>query len=116
MPHLSLSLLGPFQAALDAEPVLPSSARLQALLAYLVVETERAHSREALAGLLWPERSGQEAHTALRYAHQGDVRTARLHADIANNAQKEAAFYMSEEEYQAFSQEVHEQLEALLKK
>ncbi len=54
-------------------------------------------------------------HTALRLAQQGDLRTARLHAEIANNAQKEAAFYMSEEDYQLFTSAIRQRLDGLLK-
>lgn len=68
MAHLALALLGPFRATLDGEPIVPTSGRLQALLAYLAVEADRAHARAALAGLLWPERSDREALTSLRYA------------------------------------------------
>jgi len=67
--HLALSLLGPFEAALDgraAEGL--NSDHLRALLAYLAVERGREHPREALAALLWPERSNREALTALRCA------------------------------------------------
>jgi DNA-binding SARP family transcriptional activator/tetratricopeptide (TPR) repeat protein len=66
--HLSLAVLGPFRATLDGEFVVQAAGRQQALLAYLAVEAERAHSREALARLLWPERPDREALTALRYA------------------------------------------------
>jgi DNA-binding SARP family transcriptional activator len=69
MIRLSLSLLGPFQAALDGEPVAAfESNKVRALLTYLAVEADRPHSREKLAGLLWPERSDQDASANLRYA------------------------------------------------
>ncbi len=69
MAHLALALLGPFQAALDGQPLASLTAgRLQALLAYLAVEAGREHSRAALAGLFWPERPDREALSALRYA------------------------------------------------
>jgi DNA-binding SARP family transcriptional activator len=69
MAHLSLSLLGPFQAALDGEPVAAfESNKVRALLTYLAIESDRPHSREKLAGLLWPERSDQDASANLRYA------------------------------------------------
>jgi predicted ATPase/DNA-binding SARP family transcriptional activator len=59
MPHLALSCFGPFQPALDGEPLIRfHSAKAQCLLAYLVLEAgdlgPRAHSREKLATLLWP--------------------------------------------------------------
>jgi DNA-binding SARP family transcriptional activator len=38
------------------------------LLSFLAVEASRSHSREKLAGLLWPERSDQDATANLRYA------------------------------------------------
>jgi DNA-binding SARP family transcriptional activator len=69
MAHLSLSLLGPFQAVLDEEPVAAfESNKVRALLTYLAVEADRPHSREKLAGLLWPERSDRDASANLRYA------------------------------------------------
>lgn len=45
-------------------------------------------------------------HTALLHARQGDVSNAKLHADIANGALKEAAHYMTEEDYKVFCSEV----------
>lgn len=69
MAHLALALLGSFQATLNGQPVATLTAgRLRALLAYLAVEAGRDHSREALAGLFWPERPDREALSALRYA------------------------------------------------
>jgi len=55
MSRLFLALLGPIQIALDDEPVTAiTSPRILALLAYLAVEQDRAHPRDALADLLWP--------------------------------------------------------------
>lgn len=69
MPHLSLSLLGLFQATLDGQPVTAfKSNKVRALLAYLAVEADRPHPREVLAGLLWPEWTDREALGNLRYA------------------------------------------------
>ena len=45
-------------------------------------------------------------HTALLHARQGDANTAKLHADIANQALKEAAHYMSEEDYKVLCEKV----------
>ncbi len=69
MAHLALALLGPFQARLDGNPAEGlNSDYLRALLAYLAVESRWEHSREQMAALLWPERSDQEALSALRFA------------------------------------------------
>lgn len=48
----------------------------------------------------------EHIHASIRVAHQGDVKTARLHADLANNALKEAEHYLSAPVFSAFSQEV----------
>ncbi len=69
MGHLALSFLGPFRATLDGQPADGlGSDRLRGLLAYLALERGREHAREQVAALLWPERSDQEALTALRFA------------------------------------------------
>lgn len=76
MTHLSLSLLGPFQATLDGNPITDfKSNKVRALLAYLAVEAERPHAREELAGLLWPDWPNREATNNLRYA-LSDLRQA----------------------------------------
>jgi DNA-binding SARP family transcriptional activator len=67
MMHLSLSLLGSFQATLDGQPIPFKSNKVRALLAYLAVETDRPHPREALAGLLWPDWPDRDALNNLRY-------------------------------------------------
>jgi WD40 repeat protein/DNA-binding SARP family transcriptional activator len=53
--RLSLSFLGSFQVTLDNQPATFATDRARALLAYLAVEADRPHRREALAGLLWPD-------------------------------------------------------------
>src|SRR4030066_92077 len=69
MAHLSLSMLGPFQATLDGRPVTGfESNKVRALLAYLAVEADRPHSRPALAGLLWPDYPDRSALNNLRSA------------------------------------------------
>ena len=56
MPHLSLSLLGAFEATLDGEPVTAfGSDKARALLAFLAVESARPHRRAELAGMFWPD-------------------------------------------------------------
>ena len=56
MAHLSMALMGPFEVALDGQPVRWfQSDKARALLAYLAVEAASPHARHALAGLLWPD-------------------------------------------------------------
>ncbi len=55
MASLHLALLGSFRAALDEQELHGFGyAKVRALLAYLAVESGRAHERRALAALLWP--------------------------------------------------------------
>jgi predicted ATPase/DNA-binding SARP family transcriptional activator len=69
MLHLSLALLGPIQVLLDGQPITPFTYdKVAALLAYLAVEAGRAHEREALMGLLWPDLPEDAARNNLRQA------------------------------------------------
>ncbi len=67
MPHLSVRLFGPLEVTLDGQEATAfESDKARALLAYLVVELERPHRREKLAGLLWPEWPERAARANLR--------------------------------------------------
>ena len=69
MARLTVCLLGSFQATLDGLRIVSfESDKVRALLAYLAVESDRAHSREKLAGLLWPERPEPAARSNLTHA------------------------------------------------
>jgi predicted ATPase len=69
MTRLLLSLLGPFQAILDGEPVTDfATDKTRALLAYLAVEADHPHRRDTLAGLLWPDQPQHKARQNLRQA------------------------------------------------
>ena len=62
MPHLTLYLLGGFEARLDDQPITTfGTDKARALLAYLAIESGRPHRRSALAALLWPELSARKA-------------------------------------------------------
>jgi DNA-binding SARP family transcriptional activator/Leucine-rich repeat (LRR) protein len=67
--RLSLNLLGAFQITLDGEPVTGfESDKVRALLAYLALEADRPHRRDALAEMLWPDRPQGVARNNLKQA------------------------------------------------
>ncbi len=67
--RLNLTLLGGFQAQLDAGAALVLPTRKsQALLAYLAVRPGQAHPREKLATLLWGDMQDAQARGNLRHA------------------------------------------------
>ena len=71
MSSFSLELLGPFQAAVDQEPLTHfRTKKAQALLIYLAAEDARQRGapvrRESLLALLWPDFSEQSARQSLR--------------------------------------------------
>lgn len=67
MTQVQLSLFGPFKLTVDGVPATRfRSQREVALLAYLAVEADHAHSRERLAGLLWPDKPETVARQNLR--------------------------------------------------
>jgi hypothetical protein len=55
----------------------------------------------------------EHIHASIRYARQGELKKARLHVQLANNAIKEAAHYVTEEVYVRFTREVEEVLKEL---
>ena len=69
MAQLSVRTLGPFQVLLDGEILTGfDSDKVRALLVYLILEADRPHRREKLAGLLWPDVPERSARTSLRSA------------------------------------------------
>jgi len=70
MGQLAINLLGPFEVYLNNQIVnkIFRTRKERALLAYLAVENERLHRREALAELFWPNRPEGYARTNLRQA------------------------------------------------
>ena len=65
MFRTTISLLGAPRIEHDGVPVEVDTRKAVALAAYLAV-TKQSHSRDALAGLLWPEYSQSRARAALR--------------------------------------------------
>ena len=69
MTRLEIRLSGTFEVRRGQEQVTDfASAKVRALLAYLAVESDRPHLREAIAALLWPESSQEAALSSLRNA------------------------------------------------
>lgn len=69
MAYLSVALLGPFEVAVDGNPVTWfQSDKARALLAYLAVEAAVPHTRHTLAGLLWPDVDDRHALHSLSQA------------------------------------------------
>lgn len=67
--RLELRLLGELHAAIDGSPLCGKLYdKVLGLLAYLAVESDRAHSRERLADFFWPEIAPESARTNLRQA------------------------------------------------
>ncbi|MCB0173098.1 MAG: hypothetical protein KDJ97_21405 [Anaerolineae bacterium] len=68
MTQFNLTLSGPFRLAVGKDVVnnhFPSD-KVRALLAYLALEPDQAHSRRMLLGLLWPELTDRRALNNLR--------------------------------------------------
>jgi DNA-binding SARP family transcriptional activator len=69
MSHYAICLLGRFSVKRNDEPVRGLEARkLQELFTYLLLHRKRPHLREALAGILWGEQSGEQSRKYFRQA------------------------------------------------
>ena len=69
MARLALSLLGAFTVSLDGKPLSGMQTdKVRGLLIYLAVERWRAHRRQSLAGLFWPDYPEEGARANLRQA------------------------------------------------
>ncbi len=69
MGQLVINLMGRFTASLSAAPITSfETNKVKGLLAFLAAEPDRAHAREMLAGLLWPDSSQPAAMESLRHA------------------------------------------------
>ncbi len=69
MKHIRIRLLGSFQVTINDYPITQFDAdTARALLAYLALNAERPHQREALATLLWNRQSKEDALGNLRSA------------------------------------------------
>ncbi len=69
MAILELKFLSGFEARLDGQVITGfESDKVRLFLAYLVIESGRAHRRETLAGLFWPESNERRARQSLNQA------------------------------------------------
>lgn len=69
MTHLAISLFGGFRVQLDGRCLTAfGTDKNRALLAYLALESNTAHRREALASLLWSDYPAAAARNSLRQA------------------------------------------------
>ena len=66
---LKIHLLGPPTLIKEGHVIRPHSAKVVALLAYLVLEADTYHSREKLATLLWGESPDTRARASLRQVY-----------------------------------------------
>lgn len=67
MPALHITCFGDFETRVDGRPVRGfDTDKTRALLAYLAVERDRAHTRQHLAGLLWSDQPDEMALHNLR--------------------------------------------------
>ncbi|MCI0474981.1 MAG: tetratricopeptide repeat protein, partial [Anaerolineales bacterium] len=69
MAKLAMVFLGAFHVTFDGQAVARfGTDKTRALLAYLALESERAHRREMLAAMLWPDQADAAARHSLRQA------------------------------------------------
>ncbi|MBN1657143.1 MAG: winged helix-turn-helix domain-containing protein, partial [Anaerolineae bacterium] len=69
MPSLSIHTFGSFYVTLEGEPITTfESNKVRALLVYLAATARRPHSRDSLAGFLWPDQPERAARRNLSQA------------------------------------------------
>ena len=67
-PLVRIRLLGELSLDVGGTSIAPfESARVESLLAYLVLHRDAAQSRQRLAFLLWPDSTERQARTNLRH-------------------------------------------------
>lgn len=95
MASLSIQLLGSFKVWIDGELVthFPTD-KIRGLFAYLVIESDRAHARTALADLFWPDYPENVARRNLRLSLH------RLRATIEKKSSDVSFFDVTRNEIQ----------------
>ncbi len=56
----------------------------------------------------------EHLHEAIRFGRMGDIKNAKLHADLANSTLKEAVQYMSREEFEELLGEIEQKFDDVL--
>lgn len=93
---LKLSFLGTFSAKLDEINIKEfESSKVRALLAYLMLETDRPHSRDHLAGLFWGDYDEIRAGKSLRQA------LSNLRKAVGDNDPEHPLFLITSDSIQA---------------
>src|SRR5215475_35588 len=97
---LEVRLLGGFLISRAGSPIALTSRPAQSLFAYLILRADRAHRREKLAGMLWPDSLEETARDNLRHALwrlrkalESTSFTRFLHADDVTISFKESSNY-----------------------
>ena len=86
MTRLKIRLFGQISVQRDGQPLSGLSTKALELLCYLLLHRERGHTREALAGLFWPEAPDS---LSKKYLRQAIWRLSSTVAGQAELAQKE---------------------------
>ena len=96
-------------------PLIPASApNTEAERLSMFFRNNHRHSAVSLdAGDRLMQHTWDHIHAAIRNAHQGDVKTARLHVELASSAFKEASHYLSSPVYASFAHDVTKTLDEL---
>lgn len=96
-------------------PLMPaSSPSTEAERLSMFFRNTHRHSAVSLdAGDRLMQHTWDHIHAAIRNAHQGDVKTARLHVELASSAFKEASHYLSSPVYASFAHDVTKTLNEL---
>jgi predicted ATPase/DNA-binding SARP family transcriptional activator len=69
MAQLILRLMGRFEASIAGKPITAfETNKCKAMLAYLAAEADHVHTRDVLAGMLWPDSPQSSAMKSLRHA------------------------------------------------
>lgn len=118
--NAELRLFGPSSLTVQGKPVRLHSGKTMALLAYLILETRSAHSREKLAGLLWGESPEKRARQSLRqslYSLRRTLGVLRNPCIIKNTNivafEDRPDFWVDVREFQRLSSTVGNDLESL---